>query len=221
MILQTKIIKLIAGAGIALGSIQGMGSMGKNIESVVNLPKRFLTLSELRILKRQVAYETKETSLSPENWIKDKLKAPEPRKPGEDLWGTPFRFINTDGRKLNRVPRIEHAFGIASAGPDKDFSTEDDVIVTNRTDSLKETELEVNELLGTAKTVKKMAKKEKADSKASRSFNTLPDAIPEGLKKPLEEAIEALKNIHAGPPSSAKKRYKPFDRLKKLQKLVS
>lgn len=239
----TQIGKLIAIVGVSAGSVQGLGNAADKIEAALNFPQRFLTMSELRILETSVVRDSllEISATADEAWFEARLDVKPPRKAQLDRWNTEFRVTDGGGRAVTCIPDAREGFTIQSAGPDRRFGTDDDVVVAHGASGIRSTTLSESELLDTGAFMKMLPKDtnllENVEAAAKRmvgSGESLSDTLSaelrdvlgdvkdfrtetlaDSLSLGLEDVMNNITATGMGEKSEERKRYDPFARLKK------
>ncbi len=128
------IIKAASLLAVGYCVVGGADKTKEQLENILALPKRVMTVHELKMIDRQIVYEligSGPVSIEMTKFCKDAISW-NTRKPGTDYWGSPYRLF------YNRTLYGEHSpvsltydhsdqFAVFSAGQDQKPYTPDDL----------------------------------------------------------------------------------------------
>lgn len=128
---------------IAYCAVGSTGRLSEQVNKLVSLPKRVMTVNELKQIHRLIQYELVDGSsrtIRLDEFCRKELDA-RGRDPGQDYWKTPYRLycrgtLHGEGSSVSMIyDDLDHYVAV-SAGADRQFMTKDDL--TSRSDANEE-----------------------------------------------------------------------------------
>ena len=119
------------------------GNVSEQVENIASLPKRVMTVSELKQIHRLIQYELaggSSVTIEMQDFCRKNLSA-SGRDPGKDYWETPYRlFFRSSIYNENSSAALSaddaDNYMVVSAGQDKKFLTKNDLSSKTGTDPL-------------------------------------------------------------------------------------
>lgn len=135
------VAKVLSIAIVGYCATDGMKNAGEQIKTITALPKRVMTVFELKQIHRLILYELVGESaakIQMKDFCEKNLEAAG-RDPGKDYWETPYRMfydgsLYDENSSVTMGDQDSDKYVVVSAGLDKQFRSKDDLTSRNDTD---------------------------------------------------------------------------------------